>query len=387
MIKGKSGQIFLEGELGWRNDFAGEWLAMMEAKRCDFRPRECGELGILARGARETWRGFEQLVRLIKGRRLEVREVDFRARGELCARAMFRAFGDRLAVRRDRGTGVCDVAGSRRGRLHRGSVVRDAGVFLVGEMLEVEGRERVVALSRCAEVKEEWLSEEEVEVTEAVVFDEDLRRVIGVKRRVYRGVVLEENRGGEVDPDLAGGLLSERVLAGDLKLKNWDGKVERWIARLVFLSQAMPELDLPGFGEEDRRLAIGQICAGAVTFKEVRDRDPWGVLGDWLSGPQKEALNVYAPEKIKLANGVMTQVKYEVGSEPWIEEKVQRLYGVLDQPKVAQDVCLVVKILAPNQRPWQVTSDLPGFWERGFEQMKKDLAGRYPKHDWSGARS
>jgi len=61
---------------------------------------------------------------------------------------------------------------------------------------------------------------------------------------------------------------------------------------------------------------------------------------------------------------------------------VQRLYGVSETPKIAQDFPLVVKILAPNQRAWQVTRDLAGFWENGFLQMKKDLAGRYPKHDW-----
>ena len=52
-------------------------------------------------------------------------------------------------------------------------------------------------------------------------------------------------------------------------------------------------------------------------------------------------------------------------------------------PEIAQGkVKLLVHILAPNQRPWQVTGDLKGFWERGYPQMKKDLAGRYPKHEW-----
>jgi ATP-dependent helicase HrpB len=63
---------------------------------------------------------------------------------------------------------------------------------------------------------------------------------------------------------------------------------------------------------------------------------------------------------------------------------VQRLYGVEETPVIANGHPLVVKILAPNQRPWQVTTDMPGFWERGFTQMKKDLAGRYPKHNWDG---
>ena len=382
--QGKMWAEFLEGEPGWRNDFGAEWLAMMAAKVADFRPRECDGLGVLARGARETWKNFQQLGRLLQKRGARIKEPDFRQRGEACAKAMLVAFGDRLAVRRDQGSVVCHVVGGRKGKLHSKSVVRNASLFLAADMIEVEGRERSVTLSRCVEISEDWIPAEEISDSENVVFDEVARRVVAVKQRVFRGLVLEEKRGGEVDPDLAGGLLATRVITGDLVLKRWDAKVERWIARLEFLSKAMPELELPGFDESDREAAIAQICAGATTFKEVRDRDPWRVLHEWLSAPQREAIDSFAPEKITLENGVNTRVLYAAGNDPWFEEKVQRLYGVKMTPTIANGHPLVAKILAPNQRPWQVTSDLPGFWERGFAQMKKDLAGRYPKHNWEG---
>mgnify|MGYP002628121802 CR=1 FL=1 len=375
---------YLEGEPGWKNDFAAEWLAMMSAKAADFRPRDCDALGVLARGARETWKNFQQIGRLMQKRGAQIKEPDFRQRGEACAKAMLVAFGDRLAVRRDQGSVVCHVVGGRKGKLHSKSVVKQSPLFLAAEIIEVEGRERAVTLSRCVEIDEAWIAPDEVEHGENVVFDEIARRVVAVKQRTFRGLVLEEKRGGEVDPDLAGELLAQRVIAGELALKKWDAKVERWIARLDFLSMAMPELQLAGFDADDRESAIAQICAGATTFKEVRDRDPWRTLGQWLSAPQQQALESFAPEKITLSNGVNTRVLYEVGSEPWFEEKVQRLYGVEETPVIANGHPLVVKILGPNRRPWQVTSDLPGFWERGFAQMKKDLAGRYPRHNWDG---
>ena len=382
--RGKKWRDFLEGEPGWANDFGGEWLALKAAREVDFRPRDCEALGVLARGARETWKTFTRLGHLMQKRGVRIKEPDFRQRGAECARAILRAFGDRLAVRRDRGSVVCDVVGGRRGKLHTSSVVRDSSLFLATEIIEVEGRETAVTLSRCVEIDEAWLGSENVEEREAVVFDEVTRRVVAVKERVCHGLVLERKQGGEVDPDLAGELLARRVRDGELALKKWDAKVERWIARLAFLSEAMPELELPGFDESDRETVIAEMCAGAVTFKEVRDRDPWRVLTQWLSPPQREALASFAPEKITLANGISTRVHYATGSDPWVEEKVQRLYGVAEAPAIAGGHLLVVKILAPNQRPWQVTQDLPGFWERGFAQMKKDLAGRYPKHNWEG---
>ena len=384
--RGQKWAEFLEGEPGWGNDFGAEWLAMMAAKNLDFRPRECDGLGVLARGARETWKNFQQLGRLLKKRGGRIKEPDFRQRGDACARAMLIAFGDRLAVRRDQGSAVCHVVGGRKGKLHPKSVVRNTTLFLAADMIEVEGRERSVILSRCVEISKDWIPAEEINDSENVIFDEISRRVVAVKQRIFRGLVLEEKRGGEVDPNLAGELLAGRVIAGDLVLKKWDAKVERWIARLAFLSKTMPELEFPGFDAGDREMAIAQICAGATTFKEVKDRDPWRVLHDWLSVPQRQAMDSFAPEKITLENGVNTRVLYTAGNDPWFEEKVQRLYGVKETPTIANGHPLVAKILAPNQRPWQVTSDLPGFWERGFAQMKKDLAGRYPKHNWDGRR-
>lgn len=384
--RGQKWAEFLEGEPGWANDFGAEWLAMMAAKNLDFRPSECDGLGVLARGARETWKNFQQLGRLLKKRGGRIKEPDFRQRGEACARAMLIAFGDRLAVRRDQGSAVCHVVGGRKGKLHPKSVVRNTTLFLAADIIEVEGRERSVILSRCVEISKDWIPAGEINDSENVIFDEISRRVVAVKQRIFRGLVLEEKRGGEVDPNLAGELLAGRVIAGDLALKKWDAKVERWIARLDFLSKAMPELEFPGFDSGDREMAIAQICAGATTFKEVKDRDPWRVLHDWLSVPQRQAMDSFAPEKITLENGVNTRVLYAAGNDPWFEEKVQRLYGVKETPAIANGHPLVAKILAPNQRPWQVTSDLPGFWERGFAQMKKDLAGRYPKHNWEGGR-
>ncbi|MDA7871483.1 helicase-related protein [Akkermansiaceae bacterium] len=384
--RGQKWANFLEGEPGWGNDFGAEWFAMMAAKNLDFRPRECDGLGVLARGARETWKNFQQLGRLLKKRGGRIKEPDFRQRGDACARAMLIAFGDRLAVRRDQGSAVCHVVGGRKGKLHPKSVVRNTTLFLAADMIEVEGRERSVILSRCVEISKDWIPTEEINDSENVIFDEISRRVVAVKQQIFRGLVLEEKRGGEVDPNLAGELLAGRVIAGDLVLKKWDAKVERWIARLAFLSKAMPELEFPGFDAGDREMAIAQICAGATTFKEVKDRDPWRVLHDWLSVPQRQAMDSFAPEKITLENGVNTRVLYTAGNAPWFEEKVQRLYGVKETPTIANGHPLVAKILAPNQRPWQVTSDLPGFWEKGFAQMKKDLAGRYPKHNWEGGR-
>ena len=43
---------------------------------------------------------------------------------------------------------------------------------------------------------------------------------------------------------------------------------------------------------------------------------------------------------------------------------------------------LTLALLSPADRPIQVTADLPGFWTGSWADVRKDLAGRYPKHRW-----
>jgi ATP-dependent helicase HrpB len=63
--------------------------------------------------------------------------------------------------------------------------------------------------------------------------------------------------------------------------------------------------------------------------------------------------------------------------------RVQNLYGVTRHPFVLNEsVPLRLQLLSPADRPIQVTSDLPGFWTGSWAEVRKDMAGRYPKHDW-----
>jgi len=43
---------------------------------------------------------------------------------------------------------------------------------------------------------------------------------------------------------------------------------------------------------------------------------------------------------------------------------------------------VTMHLLSPAQRPVQVTQDLAGFWKSSYFDVRKDLRGRYPKHDW-----
>ena len=299
---------------------------------------------------------------------------------------MLKAYADRIAVRLSPTTLACRVAGNVRGKIEADSAAKNADIFIATEMITVSGREMTTYLNRCVAVEKEWLEKEfpnSFQERSGGYYDEKRRRVVSREDVIFRDLVLQSNEAGEVDQAIAASLLSERVMLGELVLKKWNDSVEQWIARLACLSEWMPELELLGFSKEDRQAVIEQICFGATSYKEIKDRDPWPVLNDWLSAAQAAALEAFAPERTTLTNGINAKLRYEVAKPPVIALRLQQLFGVKETPTIANDsVKVMMHICAPNQRPWQMTTDLPGFWKNGLAQMRKDLAGRYPKHQW-----
>lgn len=369
------------------SDFQADWRAFGSAEAMQFDPRRVSQLGIHGRGAREVAQGLDRLLKLALQRGWPVGEVDFEARRDAVGKAMLAGFSDRLGVRFGEATLACRMVGNRRAKLDEHSAAKKASAFVAAEMTEVEGREVITHLKRATAVELEWLRElypDDLKESDGVAWDDMRRRVVARKELRFRDLVLESRDVDQgVNVDAAAELLAARVLAGELVLKKWDAAVEQWCARLACLSVWMPELELPTWTAEDKAAAVAQICHGAVAYKDIKEADVWPVLREWLSAAQQAALESYAPERLKLANGQTPKVVYEEGKDPQIGLRVRDLFGVWETPRIAGGkVPVLVHVQAPNQRPWQMTKDLESFWRGGYAQMRKELAGRYPKHPW-----
>lgn len=368
-------------------DFVGEWRAFEAAQQFDFQPQRCGQMGILARGARECEMSLRQIHDYVDKLGYQLKRVRFEKRGSEVVAAAVKAFGDRIGKRHSQNSLASKLSDGRRGMIDKDSCAKKADLFIPTEITEVDGKDVVVYFNRCFSVSMELLEEyfsEQLEKSLSVEFDSVSRKVVGKNITLLNGLKIFEEDGGAPDPQLASALLAERVASGDLVLNEWNQGVETWISRLLGLSQWMPELELPDFSEEDRAIALEQICQGAVSYKEIKNKQVLPALKTWLSTPQHAALDAFAPVEVTLKNGRKAKVYYAKDKTPWIALRAQHLFGVEETPTIANGkVKLNVHICAPNNRPWQITDDLPNFWKNGFEQMRKDLGGRYPKHQWT----
>ena len=368
------------------SDFFLLMRAWNYAVKNGFSPEACQRAGIHPQVARQVGPLQEQFLRIAAREGLPVAAE--RVSDEALCKCLLAAFADRLARRTDMGTLRCELVHGRKGVLARDSVVHHSRLLVVAEIREVEAADKTVqtVLSLATAVRPEWLREffpEDIHEKQRVYYDAGERRVYAEVCVMFRDLPLETRKVDLPPTDAAAPLLAAEVAAGRLTLKHWDHEVEQWIARLNFLAAVCPELGLPALRETDRLHLIEQVCHGAFTYKDIKDRPVKPVVQSWLSPAQQEWLNRHAPERVELGNGRRPKVVYGEGATPYFAARIQELFGLEKTPRVAMGkVPLTVHILAPNMRPVQITQDLAGFWREHYPRLKQELQRKYPKHEW-----
>ena len=369
------------------SDFFPRLALLQRAVEMKFDADACDRFGVHGQAARQADQAARQFLRLAEGQGLPV--SDRVADPAAVRRCLLLGFSDRLAVRLDAGTLRCALVHGRTGELRRESSVRNAKLLVAAEVDEIQARGGVTTyLSLATAIEEAWLQElfpAEFSTVNQVRYDGSQRRVVTRVERRFRDLVLEAKERDDAPSDAASRLLAEEVAAGRLELEKWDAPVDAWIRRVNFLSKHCPELGIPPFDEAARRMVIEEVCAGAVAYRDIRDRPVFGVVRGWLTHEQAMALESYCPEKIILPRKKHpARIEYTEDGQAEVEATVQELY---DFPGSKLRVCLgkvpmVVCIQSPARRTQQRTTDLDAFWKGSYEGVKKELRGRYPKHEW-----
>ena len=366
------------------SDFFLHLRALRFAEQRNFNPQTCRPLGIHAPAAREAAALAEQFLRIAQDEGLDTTARETPA--EALQRCVLAGFPDMVALRLDGGTLRCALVHGRKGVLARESVV-GTPLLVASEVREVEMRGDVeTLLSLATAIKEEWLRElspDGFRETTDVFFDSSLRRVLAKKQTRFHDLVLRSEQSEKVPHEQAAALLAREVEAGTCPLKLWDNTVDQWILRLNQLTEWFPEYELPKLGDDERRMLVEQICHGAVSYKDNKERPVWPVVKSWLSPVQQQLLDDQAPERIELPNGRKAKIVYATGTAPHIATRIQDLYGVTGELRIAAHrIPLVIQVLAPNHRPIQITQNLATFWKDSYPKIRQELQRKYPRHEW-----
>lgn len=298
------------------------------------------------------------------------------------ALAVLTAFGDRVAKRRQPGSVDVELAGGRTAKLDARAQLTAPEWLVAVDLDERRDGKGATTLVRLAQgIEPSWLLElfgDQVQAETRLMWHPGRARVLAEERLTYRGLVLDAS----VVPAKAGvetGKILQQAVEnlGVGQILDVDA-LERLKMRMEF---ARPLLEIPQMSPLLTE-ALAEVCSVATTLAEVRDANVLQVVREKLR-PQLAKLDQLAPETTTLPGGRKVKIHYETGQPPWVESRLQDFFGQADGPRLLNGtVPVVLHLLAPNQRPVQLTSDLAGFWTRHYPGVKKELQRRYPRHAW-----
>ena len=304
-------------------------------------------------------------------------------------RCLLIGFSDNIAKRTTRGTLHCVMTNGRKGELRRDSAARNESLIIPTDIQEQKSKNGIQVLLGCAVGITEALLEavfpDDINCTSEVFFDEKNRKVVSSRQRRFRDLILSSTDSNEgISEGEASILLAKSVFEGKLKLKNWDEGVETWIHRNNFLAEYCSDYGFTKIGDDERVIILSEICQGSFSYKDIKNIDVWPGVKSWLSEANHALMDKLAPVEMSLpAKKRPVKIRYDIKHKPVLSATIQELYDCnLDLNIAGGNYSLLVELLAPNRRPVQLTNDLNSFWNGAYENIKKDLKGRYPKHEW-----
>jgi ATP-dependent helicase HrpB len=190
--------------------------------------------------------------------------------------------------------------------------------------------------------------------------------------------------------ELVAASFSERLESKGLGILPWTDGARELLERARFFLGAREPGRAELLSQAGLESALGEWliprCAFPAAFKEgfypplVDEPGLRAALASRIA-PFRAAMDREAPEHIVLPSGRSARIIYAAGAVPAIEGKVQEFFGLSAHPKAAGQP-VAIRLLSPAQRPVQITRDIAGFWKNSYPEVRKELRGRYPKHEW-----
>ncbi|HEY7799604.1 MAG TPA: ATP-dependent helicase HrpB [Hyphomonadaceae bacterium] len=307
-----------------------------------------------------------------------------RSSGASAGAVLALGFPERIARTRGGAPGRFVLAGGRGAMLDETDPLARQTWLAVADMTGAGPDLRITLAARIAE--DDALEIGGVETREEAKYDATARRVRARRTRRLGAIVLEETPLPSPPKELVREGLLEAVREHGLDILPNADALNSLVARIALLASAVGDPWPKDFRQAlierldewlgplfDTASSLDAIDGGALVHAAV-------ALLEW---PLPRELNRLAPTHWETPAGKRVVIDYAAEGGPRAECKVQEAYGLSVHPAVADGrTALTLALLSPAQRPVAVTKDLPAFWRGGYHDMRKDMKGRYPKHEW-----
>jgi ATP-dependent helicase HrpB len=298
-------------------------------------------------------------------------------------RLLAMAYPDRIGQRR--GPGLFRLSGGRGATLDEADPLAAAELLAVAD-LDAHGANARIFLAAPltrAELEAEYAGELRRE--EVVEWDARDQAVLARRRLCFGALVLED----EALPRPPAEARLAALLAGIRQMGPgclpWSAEHQRWRERVAFLRREdggrWPDLSDAALMDSLEGW-LAPWLEGVSRRGHLAGIDLGSALHGLLDWTQRQELDRLAPTHVSVPSGSRLPIDY-AGDIPVLAVRLQEMFGLAQTPAVLGGrVPLLLHLLSPAQRPVQVTRDLAGFWASSYREVRKDLAGRYPRHAW-----
>jgi ATP-dependent helicase HrpB len=202
------------------------------------------------------------------------------------------------------------------------------------------------------------------------------------RRRRRLGALVIDDKTLPADPAATAATLAEAA-GRKLDALDWTDAARQLQARAALLRGVDPAV--PDLSDAALAASVADWLAphllGTARLADVAKLDLLALLRGILGWEHASRLDRDLPTHLPLPGG-RAAIDYS-GPVPVASARAQAFFGQATTPLLAGGrVPLQFALLSPAGRPVAITADLAGFWAGAWADVRRDMRGRYPRHDW-----
>jgi ATP-dependent helicase HrpB len=226
-----------------------------------------------------------------------------------------------------------------------------------------------------------------IERHSSVAWDAKAQAVSATQSLRMGSLILEERALAGAGPAALAAAMGEGVKAMGLACLPWTEAAQSLRTRIMFLRRAMAELDWPDFSDTGLTATMDDwllpYVAGMTKRSDLARLELQQMLRGLVPLHLVARLDQLAPVRMMVPSGGHYKIDYDGDGDPVLRVRLQELFGLKTAPQIADGrVRLKIELLSPAGRVLAVTQSLETFWVNAYPDVRKDMRGRYPKHNW-----
>jgi len=221
-------------------------------------------------------------------------------------------------------------------------------------------------------------------------WDDKHQRVLAERRLMLGSLVVETRPLQNISKGDRAKALMTAIQRQGLDCLPWNDECREWQARVTRLGNLSITKQVKDWPSVDDNALLNRLdewllhwLEGVGSMKALQQIDLYKALNAMLDYKQQVALDEWLPKYYSVPSGSRIRLSYVRPGNPVLSVRLQEMLGCAENPSVAGgQLPLTVELLSPARRPVQITTDLANFWTNSYPAVKKEMAGRYPKHIW-----